>query len=109
MPIPTLRITSKTAKMSLRCGRWVQIILAFGLGLVQCENLNKERVTGPRTPTDAVDDDEGAMLDARNTATPCACEDGFPSVQLQSKYKAMVYGMHMCYDMRSVIEINVCF
>ena len=80
MPIPTFRITSKTAKMSLRCGRWVQIILAFGLGLVQCENLNKERVTGPRTPIDAVDNDAGAMLDAGNTATPCARGDGFPSV-----------------------------
>ena len=95
--------------MLLRSGRWVQIILAFGLGLVQCENLNKERVTGPRTPVDAVDNDEGAMLDDRNTATPCACEDTFPSVQWQSKHKAIVYGTHRCCNMRSVIEINVCF
>ena len=109
MPIPTFLITSKTAKMSLRCGRWVQTILAFGLGLVQCENLNKERVTGPRTPVDAVDNDEGAMLDAEYTATPCARGNGFPSVQSQSKYRAVVYGMHLCCNMRSTIEINVCF
>ena len=95
--------------MLLRCGRWVQIILAFGLGLVQCENLNRERVTGPCTPVDAVDFDEGAMLDGGNTADLCACKDGFPSVQPQSKYKAMVYGMHICCNMRSVVEINVCF
>ena len=95
--------------MLLRCGRWVQIILAFGLGLVQCENLNKERVTGPRTTVDAVDDDEGAMLDAGSTATPCTCEHTFPSVQSQSKNKAMIYGTHLYCNMRSVIEINVCF
>ena len=58
--------------MSLRCGRWVQIILACGLGLVQCENLNKGRATGPCVAVDAVDTDEGAMSDAAIAATTCA-------------------------------------
>ena len=61
MPAPTFLITSKTANISLRCGRWVQIILAWGLGLVQCENLNKGRVTGPCVPIDTVDTDEETM------------------------------------------------
>ncbi len=74
MPIPTFRITSNTANMSLRCGKWVQIILPCGLGLVQCENLNKGRVTGPCDAVDAVDTDEGAMSDAGIATTSCGGE-----------------------------------
>ena len=62
MPGPVFLITSKTANMSLRCGKWVQIILAWGLGVEQCEILNKGRVTGPWVTVDVVDTDEGAML-----------------------------------------------
>ena len=69
-------MTSNTANMSLRCGRWVQIILARGLGVVQCENLNKGRVTGPCVTVDAVDTDEGAMSEAEITATSYASKDG---------------------------------
>ena len=74
MPFPSFRTTSNTANMSLRCGRWVQIILACGLGLVQCENLNKGRATGPCVAVDAVDTDEGAMSDAAIAAPACAGE-----------------------------------
>lgn len=76
LPSPTLRITSNTANMSLRCCRWVQITLTRGLGLVACENLNKGRIIGPCVTVDAVDADEGGMSDARIAATPRAGEDG---------------------------------
>lgn len=69
IPVPTFLITSKTANMSLRCGRWVQIIFAWGLGLVQWENLYKGRATGPCFIVDAVDRDEEAM----RVAGCCLC------------------------------------
>lgn len=65
--------------MSLRCGRWVQTILACGLGLVQCENLNKGRTTGPCVTVDVVDTEEGAMPGTAIAAT-CAFEDGLQTV-----------------------------
>lgn len=43
---------------------------------MQCENLNKGRVTGPCVIVDAVDTDEGAMSEARIAVTSCASEDG---------------------------------
>lgn len=39
------------------------MILACGLGLVQCENLHKCRVTGACITVDAEDIDERAMSD----------------------------------------------
>lgn len=65
--------------MSLRCGRWFQIILACVLGLVQCENLNKGRATGPCVTVDAVDTEEGAMRDT-GIAVTCAFEDRLQTV-----------------------------
>ena len=41
---------------------------------MQCENLNKGRVTGPCDTVDAVDTDEGAMSDAGIAATSCGGE-----------------------------------
>ena len=61
LPVPTFLIASNTANMSLPCGRWVQIIFAWGLGLVQYENLNKGRAAGPCVTVDTVDADEGAI------------------------------------------------
>lgn len=59
-------------------------MLAWGLGLVQCENLNKGRATGPWVTVDAADTDEGAISDTGIAATTCAGEDGLQTIQWQS-------------------------
>lgn len=93
--------------MSLRCGRWVQIILASGLGLVQCENLNRGRAIGPCDTVDAVDTDEGAMSGAEVAATLCAGEDGLQTVQWQSNPKAMTYATRQFCDVQPVIMMAI--
>ena len=79
--ILTFRTVSNTANISLRCGRWVQIILAPGLGHVQCENLKSGRTTGPCASVDDVDTDEGAMPDA---TFPFPVEDSVQVIKSQS-------------------------
>ena len=88
IPVPTFLITSKTANMSLRCGRWVQIIFAWGLGLVQWENLNKGRATGPCV---TVDKDEEAMPCRWLLPLLAQVRMGYgPSVWWQSNHRAIV-------------------
>lgn len=43
---------------------------------MQCDNLNKDRVTGSCVTVDAVDTLEGAMSEAMNAGTSCASGDG---------------------------------
>ena len=88
LPVVTFRITSNTANISLRCGRWVQTILAPGLGLVQCENLKRGRATGPCATVDNVETDEGAMH-----SRPLPVEDNVQIVHWQSNHRVIIYVM----------------
>lgn len=60
---------------------------------MQCDNLNKGRVTGPCVTVDAVEADEGAMSEAEVAGTCCASGDGPWTVQWQSKHRAIIYAI----------------